>query len=56
MTDDKPDKTLRPIIIEDRSHSLPYSKGLMTSTFTATGLPPSRAYAIAKTIDCGVPR
>lgn len=48
------DKLQKPIIIADRSHSLPYSKGLMTQSFTATGLPPARAYAIAKTIEDGI--
>ena len=44
-----PDKP--PIItITDKAHGLPFSKGLLAQSFTATGLPPSRAYEIATSI------
>ncbi|MHB0976660.1 MAG: 2-phosphoglycerate kinase [Candidatus Aquicultorales bacterium] len=39
------------ITISDKKHDLPYSKGLMASSIMATGLPPSRAYRIAKLIE-----
>jgi 2-phosphoglycerate kinase len=39
-----------PIIIKDQKHGLPLSKGLLAQTFTATGLPPSRAYAAAQRV------
>ena len=35
------------IILSDKRHGLPFSKGLLAQSFTATGLPPSRAYAVA---------
>ncbi len=38
------------IIITDKAHGLPFSKGLLAQSLTATGLPPSRAYEIAQTI------
>ncbi|MCL5292129.1 MAG: 2-phosphoglycerate kinase [Actinobacteria bacterium] len=41
----------RQIIISEKKHDLPYSKGLMASSIMATGLPPSRAYRIAKLIE-----
>jgi 2-phosphoglycerate kinase len=40
-----------PIIIADKRHGLPYSKGLMAQTFMSTGLAPSRAYTIAKRME-----
>ena len=46
------DKPLRPpIVISDRQHGLPFSKGLMAQSFMATGMPPSRAYAAAKAME-----
>jgi len=36
-----------PIIIRDQKHGLPMSKGLLATSFTATGLGPSSAYAAA---------
>lgn len=36
-----------PIIIRDQKHGLPMSKGLLATSFTATGLGPSLAYAAA---------
>jgi len=39
-----------PILIKDEKHGLPYSKGLMTQSFTATGLSPARAYLAAQAI------
>ncbi|MBE0446517.1 MAG: 2-phosphoglycerate kinase [Actinobacteria bacterium] len=41
----------RQIIISDDKHGLPYSKGLMSSSLMATGLPPSRSYKIARLIE-----
>lgn len=38
------------IIITDKAHGLPFSKGLLAQSLTATGLQPSRAYEIAQTI------
>ena len=43
-----------PIIISDEAHGLPFSKGLMAQSFMATGLPPSRAYAVASAVDTAV--
>ncbi len=40
----------RPIIISDKAHGLPFSKGLLAQSFTATGLPPSIAYDVAQDI------
>jgi 2-phosphoglycerate kinase len=40
----------KPVIIKDQKHGLPMSKGLLAQSFTATGLSPVRAYAIAQTI------
>lgn len=37
-----------PILIQDDKHGLPYSKGLMSQSFTATGLSPARAYLVAQ--------
>ncbi len=44
-------QNIRRIIIRDEKHGLPYSKGLMASSIMATGLPPSRAYEVAKQIE-----
>ena len=38
------------ITITDKAHGLPFSKGLLAQSLTATGLPPSRAYEIAAMI------
>lgn len=38
------------ITITDKAHGLPFSKGLLAQSLTATGLPPSRAYEIAQAI------
>lgn len=40
----------RTIIITDRAHGLPFSKGLLARSMMATGLPPASAYEIAATI------
>ncbi|MCE5190691.1 MAG: hypothetical protein LLG08_02870 [Actinomycetia bacterium] len=37
-----------PILIKDEKHGLPYSRGLMAQSFTATGLSPARAYLAAQ--------
>lgn len=47
----QPRKEGKRIIISEKRHDLPYSKGLMASSIMATGLPPSRAYRIAKRIE-----
>lgn len=41
----------RPIVIAEARHGLPYSKGLMAQSFMATGMPPSRAYAVASEVE-----
>jgi len=38
------------ITITDKAHGLPFSKGLLAQSFTATGLAPSKAYEIASQI------
>ncbi len=38
------------ITITDKAHGLPFSKGLLAQSFTATGLAPSRAYEVASAI------
>lgn len=38
------------ILITDKAHGLPFSKGLLAQSLMATGLPPSRAYQIASDI------
>ncbi|MBN2168598.1 MAG: zeta toxin family protein [Actinobacteria bacterium] len=44
-----PDR-LQKIIITDEEHRLPYSKGLMSMSIMATGLPPDQAYNIASDV------
>jgi 2-phosphoglycerate kinase len=44
------DETRPSISITDKAHDLPFSKGLLAQSLMATGLPPSRAYDIAKQI------
>ena len=39
------------IIITDKAHGLPFSKGLLAQSFTATGLAPSKAWTIAQAIE-----
>lgn len=39
-----------PILIKDERHGLPYSKGLMAQSFTATGMSPARAYLAAQRV------
>ncbi len=41
----------RTIIISDREHGLPYSKGLMANQIMAAGLSPVRAYHVAQAIE-----
>jgi 2-phosphoglycerate kinase len=41
----------RPVVISDHEYELPYSKGLMASTITATGLTPARAFQVAEAIE-----
>lgn len=42
------------ITITDKAHGLPFSKGLLAQSLTATGLAPSTAYEIAQTIQDGL--
>ena len=42
--------TQKVVMISDKRHGLPFSKGLLAQSFMAAGLPPSRAYAIAVAI------
>jgi 2-phosphoglycerate kinase len=52
MSEDKtPEPASRSIIISDREHGLPYSKGLMANTIMAAGLSPARAYHVAHVIE-----
>lgn len=46
-----PDSDQRPIVIAEARHGLPYSKGLMAQSFMATGMPPSRSYAVASAVE-----
>ena len=41
----------RPVFITDREHGLPFSKGLMASNLTITGLSPAAAYSVANKIE-----
>jgi 2-phosphoglycerate kinase len=41
----------KTIIITDKAHGLPFSKGLLAQSFTATGLAPSKAWSIAQSIE-----
>ncbi|MBE0416880.1 MAG: 2-phosphoglycerate kinase [Coriobacteriia bacterium] len=43
-------QTGKIITLSDKRHGLPFSKGLLAQSFTATGLPPSRAYEVAQAI------
>lgn len=45
------DQSSRPIVISEALHGLPYSKGLMAQSFMSTGMPPSRAYAVAAAVE-----
>ncbi|MBS3957721.1 MAG: hypothetical protein KGZ40_09395 [Clostridiales bacterium] len=42
--------TSKTIILSDKRHGLPFSKGLLAQSFTATGMPPSAAYTVAQAI------
>jgi 2-phosphoglycerate kinase len=39
------------VVVTDRDHELPYSKGLMASEIMATGLAPARAFHVAEVIE-----
>jgi len=41
----------RPILIAEAKHGLPFSKGLLAQSFMATGMAPSRAYAVASAVE-----
>jgi len=40
----------KQITLSDKAHGLPFSKGLLSQSFTATGLAPSRSYEVASAI------
>ena len=40
----------KTIILSDKRHGLPFSKGLLAQSFMATGLGPAKAYSIAQAI------
>ena len=44
-------KITKRIVISEREHGLPFSKGLMASSLEATGLGPGKAYEIANKIE-----
>ena len=46
-----PSESPRSVIVSDREHGLPYSKGLMANTIMAAGLSPARAYHVAHVIE-----
>jgi len=48
------DAERRPIVISEALHGLPYSKGLMAQSFMSTGMPPSRAYAVASAVETAI--
>ncbi|MBA4370459.1 MAG: hypothetical protein C0418_02635 [Coriobacteriaceae bacterium] len=39
-----------PIFISERRHGLPFSKGLLAQSFSATGLPPGKSYQVATSV------
>lgn len=43
--------TLRPILVREGDHAVPYSKGLMANAIMASGLTPPRAYHVAQVIE-----
>lgn len=40
-----------PIMLVSEGHAVPFSKGLLATTLTATGLPPERAFAVAMDVE-----
>lgn len=46
--------SLRPELIQivSQEHAIPFSKGLLAESLTATGLPPERAYQVAMSVEC----
>jgi len=40
-----------PIMLVSEGHAVPFSKGLLATTLTATGLPPERAFAVALDVE-----
>jgi 2-phosphoglycerate kinase len=45
------DTDRRPILISEARHGLPFSKGLLAQSFMATGMVPSRSYAVAAEVE-----
>jgi len=41
----------RQLYLVNEGHEVPFSKGLLATTLTATGLPPNRAYAVALDVE-----
>lgn len=41
----------QPIRLVSEGHAVPFSKGLLATTLTATGLPPERAFAVALDVE-----
>jgi 2-phosphoglycerate kinase len=48
------DREGAPIQIVSNQHGLPFSKGLLAQSLTATGLSPERAYRVARAVQDGV--
>lgn len=46
-----PEGITRHVVINDKDYELPYSKGLMASRITATGLTPARAFHVAEVVE-----
>jgi 2-phosphoglycerate kinase len=44
-------ETPRTVLVRERDHGLPYSKGLMANAIAASGLAPGRAHAVAGIIE-----
>ncbi|HVL32965.1 MAG TPA: hypothetical protein VM600_05225 [Actinomycetota bacterium] len=42
---------IKPILVKERGHAIPYSKGLMANTIMTSGLSPARAYHVAQVIE-----
>lgn len=42
------------ILVVDEGHAVPFSKGLLAQSLTATGLSPERAYAVAREVELHV--
>ncbi len=45
------EKRRKRVIISDKEHALPYSKGLTASSLMVTGLGPVQSYAVANKVE-----